>query len=59
MITAGIDGCYIFNFKVFSKYDPRQAILLDPDGKSLSFVIEKVAKLEGMGDWVKGIKIDV
>eukprot|EP00347_Sterkiella_histriomuscorum_P023301 403335171 len=59
IITAGIDGCYIFNLVVKAKYDHRQAILLDPDGKSLSFQLQLFCKLEQMNDWVKGIKIDV
>lgn len=32
---------------------------MDPDGKSLSFELEKMCKLDLMDDWVKGIKIDV
>lgn len=58
MITAGIDGCYIYNFEVKCKYDPKQAILLDPDGKSMSFKLERITHLAEMDDWVKGLKID-
>lgn len=46
IITAGVDGCYVFNLIVTAKYDHRQAILLDPDGKSLSFQLEKLCKLD-------------
>ena len=30
LITAGIDGCFIFEFNIKCKYDPKQAVLLDP-----------------------------
>jgi len=32
LITGGIDGCYMFGITVRSKYDPKQAIMLDPTG---------------------------
>ena len=37
LITAGIDGCFMFDFIVECKYEPKQAILLDPDGTTMSF----------------------
>lgn len=57
-ITAGIDGCFMFKFNVTSKYDPKQAVLLDPDGKTMSFTIGAKIKLEKMPLWVKGLKVD-
>jgi hypothetical protein len=32
--------------------------MLDPDGKTISFKMEKAAKLEHMREWVKGLKVD-
>jgi hypothetical protein len=31
LITGGIDGCFMFKFMIRSKYEPKQAILLDPE----------------------------
>jgi hypothetical protein len=32
LITAGIDGVYMFKLNVKNKYDPKQGIMLDPEG---------------------------
>jgi len=37
LITAGIDGCFMFEFKVQCKYEPKQAVLLDPEGSTMDF----------------------
>ena len=39
LITAGIDGCYMFEFVIKCKYDPKQAVLLDPDGNTMTFTL--------------------
>lgn len=59
IITAGIDGCYINNIVIESKYEPKQAMMLDPDGRNISFKLERVLQLPMMDEWVKGLKIDV
>jgi hypothetical protein len=59
IITAGIDGCYINNIHITSKYEPKQSIMLDPDGRNISFKLERVAQLPMMDEWVKGLKLDV
>ena len=43
IITAGIDGCYINNIKILSKYEPKQSMMLDPDGKNMSFEMTRAA----------------
>ena len=58
LVTAGIDGCFIFDFISQAKYDPRQAIFLDPDGRSMKFEIGQKIKLESMPLWIKGMKVD-
>lgn len=35
IITAGIDGVFINNIKIMSKYEAKQSIMLDPDGKNI------------------------
>ena len=37
IITAGIDGVFINNIKIMSKYEAKQSIMLDPDGKNIQF----------------------
>lgn len=32
LITAGIDGCYMFHIHFMNKYEPKQAMILDPEG---------------------------
>ncbi len=39
LFTAGIDGCYVLKFKIKTKYDLKQAALLDPEGKTMEFMI--------------------
>ena len=35
LLTAGVNGCYLIDIEIIYKYDPRQAILLDPKGHSI------------------------
>lgn len=56
LITAGIDGCFIFEFEIKCKYDPERAVLLDPEGHTMTFSLGEKIKLEKM--WVKGMKVD-
>jgi hypothetical protein len=36
LITGGIDGCFMFKFYAQSKYDPKQGVMLDPEGQFLT-----------------------
>lgn len=36
LLTAGADGAFLIDILVKYKYDPRQAILLDPKGHSIN-----------------------
>jgi WD40 repeat protein len=57
LITAGIDGCYMFKININSKYEPKQALNLDPSGKFFFPEIGPKTKLEKMPLWVKGLKV--
>jgi hypothetical protein len=43
-----------------SKYEAKQSIMLDPDGKNIQFDMRDhdKKKLEHMNEWLKGLKID-
>ncbi len=58
LITAGVDGLWINNLKILSKYEARQSIVLDPDGKNIQFEMTRVMQLASVGEWAKGLKID-
>jgi hypothetical protein len=58
IITAGIDGVFINNIKIMSKYEAKQSIMLDPDGKNIQFDMVRAQQLPCMTEWVKGLKID-
>ena len=45
LITAGIDGIFIFDFVYKGKYDPHHAAAIDPEGKSIEISLKnKVLK---------------
>lgn len=46
--------------KIESKYDPVQAVKLDPQGKSLKFDLKpfRKSKVSKVPKWAKGLKID-
>jgi WD40 repeat protein len=58
LITAGIDGCFMFKINVKSKYEPKQAVLLDPEGNSFHAELGPRIKLEKMPLWIKGLKVN-
>ena len=58
LITAGIDGCFMFDFKVICKYEPKQAVLLDPEGNTMEFELGVKVKIEKSPRWIKGLKVD-
>ena len=57
LITAGIDGCYIYSFIYKSKYEAKQALMLDPEGEAFDSEIVLKQSLESMPLWIKGLKI--
>ena len=59
LITGGIDGCHMFKFNVMSKYEPKQAVLLDPEGLTFKAELGPKIKLEKMPLWIKGLKVSV
>ena len=59
LITGGIDGCHMFKFNVMSKYEPKQAVLLDPEGHTFKAELGPKIKLEKMPLWIKGLKVSV
>lgn len=48
----------MFEFKLECKYEPKQAVLLDPEGNTMEFKLGTKIKLEKMPLWVKGLKVD-
>jgi hypothetical protein len=40
LITAGIDGIFIFDFVYKGKYDPHHAAAIDPEGKSIEISLK-------------------
>lgn len=59
MITAGIDGIFIFDFMYKGKYEPKHAAQIDPEGKSIEIYLKNKIPLEKMLLWAKGLKIDL
>lgn len=48
----------MYDFRVKTKYEPRQALVLDPEGRNMEFEIgNKVAINKGLC-WIKGLKVD-
>ncbi len=59
LITAGIEGIFIFDFVYQGKYDPKHAAQIDPEGKSIVIFLKNKVGLEKMIKWPKGLKIDL
>ena len=59
LITAGIDGCFMYKLNVLSKYEPRQGVNLDPEGTFFSCEIGPKKALESTPLWIKGLKVDM
>ena len=59
LITAGIKGVYIHNFKYSGKYeDPKLAATIDIQGKHIKVDFVKKRLLEPSLFWIKGMKVD-
>ena len=58
LITAGIDGVFMFKFNTKTKYDPRQAVMLDPEGHSFDAELGPKIKIEKMPLWIKGLRVN-
>ena len=59
LVTAGIKGVFIHNFKYTSKYAPKLAASIDLVGKYISVDFGKWRHLDPVLPWVKGMKVDV
>lgn len=59
LITGGIDGCFMFRFNAETKYDPRQGVMLDPEGHFFQAHLGPKIKIEKMPLWIKGLKVSV
>ena len=68
LITAGVQGCFIVQLEINYTYQPRQAILLNPQGDSISVNLIKAVganvyndyfKFQRIGKWVKGMTLDL
>lgn len=58
LVTAGIDGVFLFDFVYKGKYDPHHAAIIDPEGKSIDIVLKNKLPMERMVLWAKGLKVD-
>jgi len=58
VITAGIDGVFIFKFNYQSKYKPLLAVQIDQEGKHIRISLENKILLDKSSIWVKGLKVD-
>ena len=58
LITAGIDGVFLFHFNYQGKYLPALATQIDKEGKHISISLDNKMPLEKMCMWVKGLKVD-
>ena len=48
----------MFDFEMICKYEPKQAVLLDPEGATMQFKLGPKIKLDKMPLWIKGLKVD-
>lgn len=58
LITAGVGGWFVYDFKIKTKYEPRQALMLDPDGKNMQFELTNKWSINKGLWWIKGLKVD-
>lgn len=47
----------MFNLSVSSKYEPKQQVMLDPEGIFFSVALGPKIKFEKMPLWIKGLKL--
>ena len=59
IVTAGVDGCYFYDLKLVckQKYDPNQALMLDPEGEQFLAELGPIKFFEVNVMWVKGMSI--
>ena len=53
-----MDGAFLFEFYYKGKYEPAQAAVLDPEGRTIQIELKNKQALGGMQLWLKGLKID-
>ena len=56
LITAGVDGCFLFQLDIEYRHHPKQNIVLDPTGKMTQLRLSIVEKLPDCPAWNKGLK---
>lgn len=56
IITAGIDGCFIYQFTYEGRYQPKQSLILDPEADFFDGYLKLATPLEKMPVWIKGQK---
>jgi hypothetical protein len=49
----------MFKFYAQSKYDPKQAILLDPEGQFLTAYLGPKIIVQSTPLWIKGLKVNI
>ena len=57
LLTAGIDGFFLFDLHHTSKYSPLQSAQLDPEGKSTRIELKNKIQLDKMPLWAKGFRL--
>jgi WD40 repeat protein len=57
LLTAGIDGCFIHHFVVRNKYEPKQSLMLDPEGDQINIELGPKRTFDQVPLWTKGFKV--
>ena len=58
LITAGVEGVYLFDFNYSGKYPPKLAAQVDMKGSYINIKLLNQRPVEQALNWVKGLKID-
>ena len=57
LLTAGVDGCYMYQVNFKKTFDPKQSLVLDPDGQQFDAKLGQMKRLESTPLWIKGLKV--
>lgn len=55
MIASGVEGVFLYKLHYSGATDKRNTHKLDPLGTRLSINLKLYKRLEGVGEWVKGM----
>ena len=58
LVTAGIRGVFVFDFKYRGKYEPKLAALIDPKGRYIEIDLLNERMIENNQKWMKGLSLD-